>query len=42
MLADIDRLDGCQDGEKVRLENLPLLLVLQQADELVEVVPIIA
>ena len=42
VLADIDRLDGCQDGEEVGLENLLVLLVLQLADELVEVVPIIA
>ena len=41
VVPDVDGLDGSQDDEKVRFENLALLLIIQLADKHVEIVPLV-
>ena len=41
MVSDADGLDGSQDDEKVRFEDLALLLIIQLADKHVEIVPLV-
>ena len=41
MISDVYRLDGSQDDEKVRFEDLALLLIIELADKHIEIVPLV-